>query len=209
MQFRSNQFALPEITKNLIAINVIMYVATRVLFPDWYYHLGLHLFATEGFKPWQIVTSIFMHHDFRHLLFNMIGLWIFGTRLEQMWGSKRYLNFYAICGFGATLLAQSVNYYMYINGLSNPSFSVGASGAIYGLSAAFAMYWPNTEMQLLFIPVPIKAKYLVLGLVIISLVFGMANLPGDSIGHYAHLGGAIVGFLLVKYWNKTNRNSFY
>ncbi|MDA8886015.1 rhomboid family intramembrane serine protease [Bacteroidia bacterium] len=210
MQFRSNQFNAPEVTKNLIIINVLFFLATYLLQSkiNLYQYLALFHFSTEMFKPWQIITHMFMHGGFSHLIFNMIALYFVGSRLEQVWGAKKYLNFYLITGLGAALLHAAVQTYEINHGMISPySSSVGASGAIYGLLVAFALYWPNTEFLLYFV-LPIKAKYLVLGAIAIALFSGFTG-ADEGVAHFAHLGGALFGYLLVKYWNKNNRASLY
>lgn len=211
MQFRSNQFSIPEITKNIIIINAILFGATVLLenSVNLYEHLALFHYTSDYFKPWQIITHMFMHGSFMHILFNMFGVWMFGSRLEQMWGAKRYINFYLITGLGAALLHTLVQSYEISQGLIGASVpTVGASGALFGILVAFAMYWPNTELYIMFLPIPIKAKWAVIGYAAFELFAGLSGFQ-TGIAHFAHLGGALFGFLLVKYWNKTNRNSLY
>lgn len=211
MQFRSNQFSIPEITKNIIIINAILFGATVLSenSVNLYEHLALFHYTSDYFKPWQIITHMFMHGSFMHILFNMFGVWMFGSRLEQMWGAKRYINFYLITGLGAALLHTLVQSYEISQGLIGASVpTVGASGALFGILVAFAMYWPNTELYIMFLPIPIKAKWAVIGYAAFELFAGLSGFQ-TGIAHFAHLGGALFGFLLVKYWNKTNRNSLY
>jgi membrane associated rhomboid family serine protease len=152
---------------------------------------------------------MFMHGSFTHLIFNMFGLYMFGSRLEQMWGAKRFINFYLITGLGAALLHTLVQDYEITQGLvSINQPTVGASGALFGILVAFAMYWPNTQLFLMFIPVPIKAKWAVIGYAAFELFAGISGFQA-GVAHFAHLGGALFGFILVQYWNKNNRNSFY
>jgi rhomboid-like protein len=139
-----------------------------------------------------------------HILFNMFGLWMFGRVLENVWGSKRFLLFYFICGIGAAaahLLIQEFT--------GDFSIALGASGAIMGIFAAFAYLFPNTELFIMFIPVPIKAKWAVLGLAALDLFGGIASFSNDNVAHFAHLGGALTGFILVLIWNRTSRKKFY
>ena len=169
-----------------------------------------------------------MHGNFSHILFNMFALYIFGSILERFWGSKRFLIFYLVCGVGASLLVQltvpfsaeqfansseAIKYGGYSEQLLEvykEGYSMlGASGAIMGVMAAFAWLFPNTELFIMFIPVPVKAKYVIPVYVLIDLFGGLYRIPGDNVGHFAHLGGALIGFLLVLYWNKKNRNTFY
>lgn len=244
--------ALPTVVKNLLIINVLFFLAGYAL-PQIFSatNLGIHYFDSPNFKPWQIFTHFFTHANFTHLLFNMLGLWMFGIQLERIWGPKRFLSFYLLCAMGGVLLpwlAESFQVYSHTGSLFNPriksavaellqngqvsssyfpenSFddlsrvyatpSVGASGAIFGVLGAFAMLFPNTPLVFIFFPVPIKAKYLVNITVIVSLALGLNKIfhffPSslDFIGHFAHLGGWLVGVLIVWYWNKTKKNTFY
>ena len=246
MQFRSSQISIPDVTKNFIIINILFFIGK---FAAGQYGISLDnilamfYFKSESFKPWQVVSHIFMHGDFRHLLFNMFGLFMFGSVLERMWGPKRFVQFYFFSALGAALLHfaiihfqvdqllplvnanelaqvinegrevldQRMNYTNETMAELNSNYNgavVGASGAIFGLLVAFAMYNPNKDLFLMFVPVPIKAKYFVLGYAAFELFSGISRiLPG--IAHFAHLGGALFGFLLVTYWNKNNRKSFY
>jgi membrane associated rhomboid family serine protease len=202
----------PPVVKNLIIINVLVWIAQLSL--DKQYNLtnilALWPLGTELFKPYQIATHMFAHaaYDgfgrivFYHILFNMFALWMFGRILENVWGPKRFLLFYFICGIGAAAAHLIVQY---LNGGYAPV--VGASGAIMGIFAAFAYLFPNTEMYFLFIPFPIKAKWMVIGLAAFDLFGGISG--GDNIAHFAHLGGALTGFILVLIWNRTNRRRFY
>lgn len=237
---------IPVITKNLLIINVLFFLAT-LLFQSRGIHLqqllGLHYIDSPFFEPYQIVTHFFMHADIMHIFFNMFGLVIMGAHLERYWGEKRYLIFYLTTALGAAILhnlVQGIELYsmtqtFFPNGnnlvaidgtmirqlsdtfensdlgsiggiLATPT--VGASGAIYGLIAAFALLFPNTEFMLLFPPIPLKAKWLALGLVAIALYSGFQNNPTDSVAHFAHLGGMLFGFILVKIWQK-DKKTFY
>lgn len=246
MQFSSNQFSVPEVTKNLIIINVLLFLgklAAQSQNIDLDYYLAMFYPGSAHFKPWQIVSHIFMHGNITHLLFNILGVWMFGAKLEQIWGPKRFLQFYFFSALGAFLLHFGIIYFQiqqalpfvdpenldmvisegrnllsngrnytdtYLSAL-NYNYNIpvlGASGALFGILVAFAMYWPNTELFFLFIPVPIKAKYAVIGYAVFELFSGISGfMPG--IAHFAHLGGALFGFVLVKYWNKKNRSSLY
>lgn len=209
MQFNSNQFNLPTVTKNIIGINILMFVMTQVLGEQAYEYFALFNYKSEYFRGWQIITHMFMHGSFMHILFNMFGVYMFGAKLEQMWGAKRYINFYLITGLGAALIHTLVQDYEITQGLVNLNQpTVGASGALFGILVAFAMYWPNTELYIMFIPMPIKAKYLVIGYAAYELFAGVSGFQA-GVAHFAHLGGALFGFLLVKYWNKTNRTTLY
>lgn len=191
--------------------------------------LGMYYFGVSAFKPWQIITHMFMHANFSHIFFNMFNFVMFGMILEKVWGAKRFLMFYFFCGLGAAFLHQTVQAIQVYHILGSfhvpdilPSVQaeqisqiigpvIGASGAVYGVMAAFAMLFPNTELYLFFIPVPIKAKYVIGGLVLIDLFSGVTGstlLGGANIAHFAHVGGALFGILMVLVWRK-DRNKFY
>jgi membrane associated rhomboid family serine protease len=215
---------------NLIIINVLVFAAqnmiTQLNITEWG---SLHYYKSSLFKPHQIITHMFMHADITHILFNMFGLWMFGTVLERFWGPKKFLIFYLICGIGSAIFEQLLMPYDALQAakntaeyIANPemlqtivesfkeyNYSLGASGAIMGVLAAFAYLFPNTQLYVMFIPVPVKAKYVIPFFVLIDLFGGIYRIQGDNIGHFAHLGGAIVGFLLVLFWNKTNKKTFY
>ncbi len=236
---------LPPVVKNLLIINLLMFVALLIFQSrgtDLNSELGLYNVASSEFRPFQIVTHMFMHGNFMHIFFNMFALISFGAILERVWGPKRFLLFYLITGIGAVVLYSIVNYieyselvklmsaaeveYVKANGLevirSNHNYfddagrlnanlftpMVGASGAIYGLLVGFGVLFPNTEMMMIFLPIPIKAKYFIPILIALALFGGFANNEGDNIAHFAHLGGALFGFILVKMWTK-DRNNFY
>lgn len=200
--------------------------------------LSVFYFNSEYFKIWQPITYMFMHSpaNFAHIFFNMFALFMFGGVLETRWGSKRFLNFYFITGLGALALQWAVQAYevYQITGSAFPGMDVlyhmqhslsinqletlagiyqgpmlGASGAIFGLLVAFGMLYPNTEMYIMFIPIPIKAKYLIPVYIIFEFSLGVARVQGDSVAHYAHLGGALLGFILVKLWKDKDNNRFY
>ena len=216
---------LPPAIKNLLILNGLVFLAT-VAFPDLIYKLGLYYPTSPNFQPYQKVTHLFTHGDFGHVFFNMFALWMFGSVLENVWGPKRFLIFYFVTGLGAAALHMGVNAYQIyqIAGNLNPmdmSFpeiqvnkilsymgpTVGASGAVYGILIAFGMLFPNTLLYIYFL-LPIKAKYLVIILIAIELYLGFVNNPTDNVAHFAHLGGALFGFFLVKYWGRDKRR-FY
>lgn len=222
---------IPPITKNLIIINALMYLATIVARRygiDLAEYLGLHFFLADNFNVAQLFTYIFMHASFTHLFFNMFAVWMFGRILEQVWGPSRFLTYYLVCGVGAGLIQEVVQFAFYETVLSgysgvNTGYSVipmqeylglmttvGASGAVYGILLGFGMLFPNERMFVFPLPFPIKAKFFVIGYAIIELWSGLANNPGDNVAHFAHLGGMIFGFLLIYYWRKkSRRNGFY
>lgn len=210
----------PPAVRNLIMINVLVWVAQILYDPkiNLTSIIGLWPVGSENFRPWQIITHMFAHAAynqnifgepaggiiFYHILFNMFALWMFGRILENVWGAKRFTIFYLICGLGSAALHLLMQHFM-----GGDSLAVGASGAVFGILVAFAMTFPNTELYIMFIPIPIKAKWAVLGLVAIDLFGGVSNFAGDNIAHFAHLGGAITGFILLKIRNKNNRRTLY
>ncbi len=215
MQYRSSGFSdMPPVVKNLLIINVVVWVIQILLRFQQNYFLdeygALNSINSGYFKVWQLITYMFMHASVNefgnvvvfHIFFNMFTLWMFGRILENFWGSKRFLQFYIICGIaaGVTHLLTTPN-----------SSAVGASGAIMGLMAGFTYLFPNTELYLMFIPVPIKAKYLIPGFMALDLFGGVTKTQGDNVAHWAHLGGALAGLIIVIIWNKSksNRRNFY
>jgi membrane associated rhomboid family serine protease len=268
---------IPPVVKNLIIINVLMlladYVFKGALGIDLTRVLALYYPGSELFRPYQLVTHMFMHGGLMHLFFNMFALWMFGKILEAVWGSKRFLIYYFVTGLGAASLHLFVQWIEYsgmqeaitayantpsvdgflqfisehfsryqsriqqdptfntivTNWSDNPSSSmlaqrsvqylnsivdqlqmiptVGASGAVFGVLLAFGMLFPNTQLMLLFPPIPIKAKYFVIMYGALELYLGFSQ-PGSNVAHFAHLGGMLFGFILIKYWNM-NRRDFY
>lgn len=195
--------------KHLLIINILVYIATVTIFVEYREMLAMH-FPYPGyelFKPYQVVTHFFMHGNEQHLLFNMLSLVFIGPIIEQVMGPKRFLNYYILCALGATFLDVAVKYAMiYILGeYPHPmSASWGASGAIYGVLVAFAYLFPNQKLMLIFPPIPIKAKFLVGGLILMDLFFGISGVS-TGIGHFAHIGGAAAGFMLIWYWYKRRK----
>ena len=235
--YRPGNFSeLPEVVKNLLILNGLFFLATVSLSNlgiDLVKILGLHQFQSTDFRPHQLITHLFMHGNFTHLFFNMFALWMFGKILENVWGSKRFLIYYMITGIGAAGIHLLISQYQIISisnqipemlnlaieGRYNPSIpiskkltqliitpTVGASGAVFGLLLAFGMLFPNALLYLYF-AIPIKAKYFVIGYGLIELYAGISNNPADNVAHFAHLGGMIFGFFLIKYW-KNNMTSF-
>ena len=179
----------------------------------------------QKFAPYKIATHMFAHapNMFFHIIFNMFGLYMFGKILENVWGGKRFLFFYFACGVGAAICHLIIQYLRCESLLSAVltdnaaaiakysgaiSPALGASGAVMGIFAAFAYLFPNTELFIMFIPIPIKAKWAVLGFAAYDLFGGVSN-AGDNVAHFAHLGGALTGFIIVLIWNKKNRHRFY
>jgi membrane associated rhomboid family serine protease len=263
---------IPPVLKNLLIINILMFIGTMVvqgtMQVDLNKILGLHYFKSEFFRPYQIVTHMFMHANLTHIFLNMFMLWMFGRVLEQVWGGKRFLFYYFFTGLGAAALHMLVMHielsslirdatafgntpspdlfaafikdhlgrsspqlYDFIQAWltepGNPSYSrealsfvdklvqqklnittVGASGAVYGVLLAFGVIFPNMPLVLIFFPFfPIKAKYMVIAMGVLELVHGL-SMSGSNVAHFAHLGGMIFGFILIKYWN-TSRKNFY
>lgn len=221
--------------KHLIIINVILFVAPQLLQLDFTNMLALHFPENEHFGFWQYITHMFMHASFSHILFNMYGLWAFGTPLEQMWGRKKFIFFYFSAGLGAGIIYTLVNYYQFnealetlvnsgisqneILELMNPTKmyqnqdlqtmnqlyntpAVGASGAVYGVLAAFGLYFKDAKLALIFLPIPIAAKYFIPIMIFGDLFFGMTKYSVGNIAHFAHIGGALIGFIIAYSWKK-------
>ena len=276
-QYRPTGFKmLPDVVKNLMIINALFFIGGIVIKNRFDYdittNLGLYYIHSDMFRPFQFITHLFMHDltNPLHVFLNMFALWMFGNLLENLWGAKRFLIYYLVCGLGAALCHAIVTYFQmhavevaaaaYINApdpvtfeafvktyfsgieisnfdalvqglIANPNDShfvqssvdivnrlvelkkniptVGASGAVFGVLLAFGMTFPNTMIIPLFPPIPMKAKYFVMIYGGIELYSGIANNPADNVAHFAHLGGMLFGFILIKLWNKTNRNQFY
>jgi len=200
--------------KNLIVINTIVLIATSLIGENTMYRaFALFPFESPLFKPWQLVTSLFMHGGFWHLFFNMYTLMIFGPVLERMWGSNKFLLFYFVTGIGAALCHEFVMHLQISGILSAGKLSavallsvptVGASGAIYGVLLGYAMLYPNSVMQLLFPPVALKAKWMVAIFAAIELLTGVTG-TGGGIAHFAHLGGMLFALVLILIWKKQGR----
>lgn len=241
-QFQFTRFdRMPPVIKNLLIINGIVFFA-QLMLPQVDNNVGLYLFNSEHFKPYQIATHLFAHGNFMHIFLNMFALYLFGVVLENVWGSKRFLLFYFICGIGAAALHSLVGYYEYhqaalhlsaeniqmiktqgkevldsMKNYSDPYMAkaniaqnvpaVGASGAVFGVLTAFGVLFPNTVLYIYGI-LPMKAKYLVIIYIAIELYSGFLSTPGDNVAHFAHIGGALFGFIMVKIWSG-NKNHFY
>jgi rhomboid-like protein len=239
-QYRQSPFAnLTPVVKNLLIINVIFYFATWLLGHSGIIDLNslfsAFYFNSPEFRPWQIVTHMFMHDpgSISHLFFNMLALFMFGPMLEYTIGSKRFINYYFICGLGAFLLytlVQAVQVYHITGGVTIPNGDanafadnvdyvklygiyngpmLGASGAIFGILVGFAMLFPDVELYIMFIPVPVKAKYAVIGYIVIELFSGINPGPKDNVAHFAHIGGALLGFIMIKLWGLHRRDKYY
>ncbi len=283
MQVGSGRWSMmPPVVKNLLIINGLMFLATwsfeTSIGLDLRDMLGLHFFQSEKFNPIQVVTYMFMHGDISHIFFNMFAVWMFGSAIENVWGSKRFLIYYLLTGFGAAFLhyvtiyidiapiiaqmdlfieapkggdivaftevhpwgnyidkfmfpdlyertvtfiydtvpvlrvhpddpdalgSASIFFQHYLEHYMNLPNVVGASGSLFGILLAFGMMFPNVRLFLIFLPIPIKAKYLVIGYGLMELVSAIQNNPGDNVAHFAHLGGMLFGFLIIKFWGRT------
>ncbi|MBN8836863.1 MAG: rhomboid family intramembrane serine protease [Sphingobacteriia bacterium] len=232
-EFRPSRFQiLPLVIKNLLIINGIIFLAQNTIGRQGLINMddlfALHTWQSSLFKPWQFITHLFMHGNFSHLFSNMFALWMFGSILENLWGAKRFLIFYLACGLGAALChmvvlfvenqhiidiynaasyTEQLEYKTAITMKLNEA-TLGASGAVFGCLAAFGYLFPNTYIYLYFF-VPLKAKWFVLLYAAFELYSGIRSSAGDNVAHFAHLGGALVGIILVYFWNKRNRKMFY
>lgn len=195
-------FRITDVVKHLIIINVLVYIAAWMLLDDGRIILAFFYPSLEEFKPFQIISHMFMHGDEAHLFFNMFSLFFFGPLLESLWGPKRFLFYYLFAGFGALLLHLFVNY-IEINymGLRLIAPVWGASGAIFGVFIGCALKFPNNMVQLLIPPIPMKMKHMAMLFAGIDLFLGFSSF-NTGIAHFAHLGGALFGFLLITYWDK-------
>ncbi|MCQ6960644.1 rhomboid family intramembrane serine protease [Mucilaginibacter aquariorum] len=227
---------MPPVVKNLLIVNIIFYIATFALKSVFSMvgYMSAFYFNSPLFHPWQVITYMFMHdpNSIMHILFNMFALYSFGPMLEYAMGSKKFFNFYFIAGIGGLVLHQLVqglevhnaigSFIMTNENMSAASYDavmkvkdiygtpiLGASGAIFGVLVGFGMLFPNLEMMIMFIPVPIKAKYIIPVYVVLELFMGVKQFSGDSVAHFAHLGGALFGFLLIKLWGVKRPNNFY
>ena len=207
---------MPTITKNLLIINCLVFIATYVFGMrgvDLGHDLGLYFFLSPDFHIYQLFTYMFMHGSLEHIFFNMFALWMFGRVIENVWGPKRFLFYYISCGIGAGLIQELVQFSSYYIQLSNGAMetqmgsTVGASGAIYGVLLAFGMLFPNERLFIFPLPIPIKAKWFVAGYAVIELFSGLSI--NDNVAHFAHLGGMLIGFLMIKYWQHHDRGNNY
>ncbi|MDE6811735.1 MAG: rhomboid family intramembrane serine protease [Muribaculaceae bacterium] len=237
MQLPSWLQRIPSVTRNLIIINVLIWIVEFVTgsFGDTLENvLGLHFWGSERFNPAQLLTYMFLHDNrsIMHIAFNMFTLWMFGRILEQVWGSRNFFIYYFVCGIGAAVVQELVWQFTWhheyvdaiaqLNGLTsaqmdsivsahpakfadgmemmkNAFLTVGASGAVFGLLLGFACVFPDMPMYLFFIPVPIKAKYMVIGYGILEFFLGVSGAQ-SSVAHFAHLGGLLFGLVMILYW---------
>ena len=235
-----------ETVKHLLIINGIFFFSSNILGPFFTDLMALHFYMNPSFQFWQPISHMFMHGGFYHLLFNMLGLWMFGSPLEQLWGRQKFLFYFFSTGVGAATLqmaAYAFQFHSVTEVLNTGGFTttevidtialgrlnedwlgyvtreqvlsaynvyvgsmVGASGALYGVLVAFAFLFPNVELFLIFIPIPIKAKYFVPLLIVGDLFFGFSSYSVGPIAHFAHIGGALTGFLMMFYWRRNQFN---
>ena len=210
-------FSTPPVVQNIIILNILFFMAEAILtarIGDWVFtHLGLYFWESGNFHLNQLVTHMFMHANLPHLFMNMFALWMFGRTLEYELGSKRFLIYYMVTGVGAALIQLGVTW-IQVDSMSSAAFvdqaklqsliyapMIGASGAVFGVLLAFGMMHPNAILMLLFPPIPIKAKYLVIGYGVLELFLGTTGLQ-SGVAHFAHLGGMLWGFFLLRYWKK-------
>ena len=239
---------MTDAVKHLIIINVIFFAATYLMQNAELQTLfALYFPENPNFGFWQFLTHMFMHGGFMHIMFNMYGLYAFGTPLEQIWGRNKFIFFYFSAGLGAGAIYTLVNYYQFNSvyeqlitlGLSggeiqqildtgsynsgilttlteadlNDFFAtyhtpaVGASGAIYGVLVAFGMLFPNAKLALIFFPVPIAAKYFIPLIILGDLFFGLTGYSVGNVAHFAHIGGALIGFIIAWYWKHNQFNN--
>lgn len=205
---------IPTVTKNLVAINILMFIATLVNENFMVANFAMFYPASPFFKPWQILTHMFMHGGFWHIFFNMYSLLMFGSILERSLGTKKYLIFYFVTGLGAAALHTGVEWLQarvfIANGIAQAyqqllvTQTLGASGAIYGVLIGFAMLYPQARLTLIFPPIPMTAKWLVIIFAAIELFSGINGIQ-DGVAHFAHLGGMLFGWLLIRWWRKQGK----
>ncbi len=226
---------ISPVVKNLLIINVICFlpflIFNKPLSDNIRDLVSAYYFDSPYFKPWQPITYMFFHGGWEHIIFNMFALFSFGSIIEYNMGSKRLILFYFICGLGGLAfqwVVQAFEVYRAVGTFTVArdfvptsqevyeqlrdvygSRMVGASGAIFGVLVAFGMLYPNMELMILFIPVPVKAKYIIPVYIVIELVLGLGQFNGDNVAHFAHLGGAVLGFILVKMWRLQTPRGMY
>lgn len=219
---------MPPVTQNLIIINALCWLASLVLSRfkvDLIDLAGLHFPGTHSFQWFQPITYMFLHdtHSFAHIFFNMFAVFMFGRSIEATWGSRRYLIFYLVSGIGAALVQEAVWYFQIqavaanygfsvmqmvaMNPSANQLVTIGASGAVFGVLLAFGMLFPDVPLYVMFVPIPIKAKYFVIFYGLVELFMGVVNFRGDNVAHFAHLGGMLFGLLMILYWRKKDRSN--
>ena len=209
--------SIPPVTKNIVAINILVFIATLINENFMVVNFAMCYPASPFFKPWQILTHMFMHGGFWHIFFNMYSLLMFGSILERSLGPKKYLIFYFVTGLGAVALHTGVEWLQarvfIANGIAQAyqqllvTPTLGASGAIYGVLIGFAMLYPQARLTLIFPPIPMTAKWLVIIFAAIELFSGINGIQ-DGVAHFAHLGGMLFGWLLIRWWRKQG-NLYY
>ncbi|TYP95289.1 Membrane associated serine protease, rhomboid family [Fodinibius salinus] len=208
MNYQNKQYSpntelsiFPPAVKHLLIINVLVFIAMWTPNIGTYIqHFGmLYPIGSGEFHVWQLVSYMFLHAGFGHIFFNLFALWMFGQSIENIWGTRRFTIYYLLTGIGAALL------HMFISGGQAPM--LGASGAVYGILLAFGMMFPNRRIMLLFPPIPMKAKYFVAIFGVIEFVSGISR-TNSNVAHFAHLGGMLVGFILIKYWGLKSQDSY-
>ena len=202
-------FRITPIVKHFIIINVIMFALTLLAENFMLEKFALFYFNSPFFKPYQLISYIFMHGGFMHILFNMYSLYIFGSVLESVWGGKKFFIYYMVTGIGAALFHLFITYLRIESGLLDPYLAsiipmVGASGAIYGLLLAYGVLFPNNVLTLFFPPVSLKAKYMVFVFGGLEFLLGLGG-SGDGVAHFAHLGGMLFGFVILMIWKRGNK----
>jgi len=219
--------SIPPVTRNIIIINVIAWLATLAFSRtniDLVRMFGLHYFLSSDFKIYQLVTYMFLHGSWAHIFFNMFAVYMFGQVIENSWNTKRFLIFYLITGIGAGLVQEFV-WFLNLHNLSDYQFitdgqvripvgeylnqfvTIGASGAVFGILIAFGIMFPNVPLMLIFLPIPIKAKYFVVLYGLVELFMGFGNFGWDNVAHFAHLGGMLFGLIMVLYWRKKDKKN--
>ena len=202
-------FRITPIVKHFIIINVIMFALTLLAENFMLEKFALFYFNSPFFKPYQLISYIFMHGGFMHILFNMYSLYIFGSVLESVWGGKKFFIYYMVTGIGAVLFHLFITYLRIESGVLDPYLAsiipmVGASGAIYGLLLAYGVLFPNNVLTLFFPPVSLKAKYMVFVFGGLEFLLGLGG-SGDGVAHFAHLGGMLFGFVILMIWKRGNK----
>jgi len=203
--------SLPTITRNLLLLNLIVWLISAIhpFGLDLNNVFGLHYWTASSFHIWQPLTYMFMHADFNHIFFNMFAVLMFAPVLEREWGERRFLIYYLVCGLGAALAQELVWMGMFSSqiaafpSLANQLVTIGASGAVFGILLAFGWLFPDVRMFILFIPIPIRARVLVIIYAVIELFAGLGSMIGfsaDNVAHFAHLGGMVFGLLVLLYW---------
>ncbi len=199
---------IPPVVKNILIINTLMLLATLINEEFMLKHFALFFPTSDFFKPHQIITHMFMHGGFFHLFFNMYAFFLFGSVLEQVWGGKKFFIYYMVTGIGAAAFYTFTNWLLSLNFSTPEQYYalmgtpvVGASGAVFGVLLAYGMLFPNARLQLIFPPIAIKAKWFVIIYGGLELWLGLSS-PGSQIAHFAHIGGMLFGFFLVRYWKK-------